>query len=147
MSPLTSHKIVEKIMHEHDALREKVRRIHTVLAQPDPSQPEINLLLREYMNALIVHFSNEEDEGFFDEVTASAPRLERSASRLCMEHKKLVRQVDELCRFAAAGSPSIVWWRELSLRCHEFNKQLMHHESEENRLLQQAHQIDIGPND
>jgi hypothetical protein len=56
----------------------------------------------------------------------------------------MLRDADELCRFAAAGSPSMPWWRELSLRCHEFSKRLMQHEHEENRLLQEARQSDIG---
>ena len=46
-------------------LRDKVQRIHSVLAEPEPAQAEIDALLREFLNTLIVHFSNEENEGFF----------------------------------------------------------------------------------
>jgi iron-sulfur cluster repair protein YtfE (RIC family) len=131
-------------MQEHDALREKVHRIHTVLVQPEPSLDDVEMLLREFHHALTVHFSNEEEEGFFDEVITCAPRLATPAGRLCEEHRQLIRKVEELCRFATAGSPSIVWWRELSTRCHEFNRQLMRHEREENQLLQEAHQGETG---
>jgi iron-sulfur cluster repair protein YtfE (RIC family) len=140
----TKPEVVEKVMHEHDALRKKVHRIHSVLAQPDPTPDEIETLLREFMSTLVVHFSTEENEGFFNEVTAQAPRLASRAGRLCIEHQQLLRQAEELCQFAAAGSPSMPWWRELHCRCHEFSKELMHHESEENKLLQEAHQSDIG---
>ena len=34
----TETEIVEQIMHEHDALRDKLHRIHTVLAEPGPAQ-------------------------------------------------------------------------------------------------------------
>ena len=37
----TETEIVEQIMHEHDALRDKVKRIHAVLAEPGPAQDEI----------------------------------------------------------------------------------------------------------
>ena len=69
-TPTTQSEIVERVMHEHDALRDKVQRIHSVLADPTPAQTEIDVLLREFLHALIVHFANEEDEGFFAEVTA-----------------------------------------------------------------------------
>jgi hypothetical protein len=41
----------------------------------------------------------------------------------------------------------MVGWRELNCRCHEFIRQLMQHEREENKLLQEAHQVDIGAHD
>jgi iron-sulfur cluster repair protein YtfE (RIC family) len=144
MNTTTKHDVVERIVQEHDALRAKVGRIHAVLAKPQPAADEIETLLHEFLNALIIHFSNEEDDGFFVEVTAQAPRLAGQAGQLCVEHKQLIRQVDELCRFAAAGSPSVLWWRELRSRCHEFSKRLMRHEREECNLLQEAHQADLG---
>jgi hypothetical protein len=97
------------------------------------------------MSALIAHFSNEEkEEGFFVEVTQCAPQLSVQAGDLCNEHKRLLCFVDELCQFASSGSPSMDWWRELSSRCHEFCRQLMQHERHESRLLQQAHEVDVG---
>ena len=144
---ITSREIFEKIKQEHDALREKFRRIHDVLAGPEIAAEEMTRLLREFHNALTVHFSNEESDGFFEEVTTHAPRLAGRADQLCVEHEQLLHKATELCRFAETGSPSMAWWRELSSRCHEFSKQLMHHESEENKLLQQAHQDDIGASD
>jgi hypothetical protein len=136
---------IEQVMLEHNALREKIKKIHSVLAGSIPDQEEIESLLRDFMLALIVHFTNEElDEGFFAEISAHAPRLAGRAGQLCVEHEALLREVDELCRFAAAGSPSMPWWRELNSRCHELTKRLMQHEHEENQLLQEAHQTDIG---
>jgi iron-sulfur cluster repair protein YtfE (RIC family) len=132
------------MLREHNALRDKVRRIHTIMAQPDPAPNEIESLLREFSHALLVHFTNEEREGFLDAVTAHSPRLAGRAGAFCVEHRELLREADELYRFATAGSPSMPWWRELKSRCHEFSKRLMHHEHEENMLLQDAHQTDIG---
>jgi iron-sulfur cluster repair protein YtfE (RIC family) len=139
--------IIEMIMQEHDTLRDKVHRIHSTLAKPEPAPDEIENLMREFLQALVAHFSNEENDGFFTEVTTSEPRLTERADKLCVEHKELLHAADELCRFAGAGSPSMSWWRELHVRCHEFNKRLMRHEHEENRLLQEAHQSDIGAYD
>jgi hypothetical protein len=104
--------------------------------------------LNEFQSALKVHFSNEElAEGFFEQITAHAPRLSNQAGRLCVEHEELTRKAAELCQFAMAGCPSMSWWRELSNRCQQFSRQLMHHESDESKLLQQAYLEDISAND
>ena len=79
--------------------------------------------------------------------SSGAPRLAGRADRLCLEHEQFLHRATELCRLAEAGTSSMAWWRELSSRCHKFSKQLMHHESEENKLLQQAHQDNIGASD
>jgi hypothetical protein len=139
----TETEIVEQVMHEHDALRDKVRRIHAVLTKPGPAQDEIDELLREFLTTLVVHFANEENEGFFREVTACAPQLAERAGKLCVEHRQMLHDAKELCRFAAAGSPSMPWWRELRSRCHEFSKRLMEHEVEEHKLLHESHLADM----
>lgn len=134
--------IVEQILHEHDVLRDKLKHIHAVLAEP-PVQNEIEALLREFLTTLVVHFSNEEDEGFFREVTACAPFLKDRAAKLCVEHRQMLHDANELCRFAAAGSPSIPWWRELKSRCQEFSRRVMQHELDESKLLHESHLADI----
>ncbi len=146
-TPTTQSEIVERVMHEHETLRDKVQQIRSVLANPTPEQAEIDVLLREFLHALIVHFANEEDEGFFAEVTTKAPCLAASAARLCIEHRQMLRDAEELCRFATAGSPSMPWWRELNSRCYAFNARFMNHECQENKLLHEAHKADIGAYD
>ncbi len=143
-SPKMESAIIERIMQEHDALHDKIRKIHTVLAGPDPAEVEIENLLREFLSTLVVHFAHEEDEGFFAEVAAHAPTLAGSAAHLCVEHRQLLHEATELCQFASAGSPSMVWWRELRTRCHEFHKRLMNHECQENKLLHEARKNDTG---
>jgi hypothetical protein len=145
--PATQSEIVGRIMHEHDALREKVQGIHAVLADPTPNQTEIDGLLREFMHALVVHFANEEDEGFFATIAAKAPRLACLAAQLCAEHRQMLREAEELCRFASAGSPSMTWWRELNSRCHAFSMRFMNHECQENKLLHEAHMANMGAYD
>jgi hypothetical protein len=140
---ITSHDLFEKHKLEHDALREKFRRIHGVLASSEIAAEEMASLLHELRNALTVHFSNEESDGFFGEITARAPRVANRADQLRLEHEQFLQKATELCQLAkASGSPMA--WRELCSRCHEFIKQLMHHESEENKLLQEVYQRDIG---
>lgn len=137
--------LAEKIVQEHGALRQKVQAIDSVLSSHNPNTQEIETLLREFLAALKIHFANEDEEGFFTEVAARAPQHRERAGTLCIEHRELLRQADELCRFAEAGSPSMPWWRELTGRCHEFSKRLANQEREEHRLLDEAHHAGMGP--
>lgn len=143
-TPTATHEMFEKMHREHDVLREKLARIHDVVSGVVPAPDEINSLLTEFETALDVHFSTEETDGFFDEVTGYSPALAGEAGRLCVEHRELQREAAELCRFAMSGSPSMPWWRELAARCHTFSHKLMHHESAENRLLQMAYRREEG---
>ena len=143
----TQSEIIGQIMREHDALRDKVQRIHAVLAEPTPDQSEIDALLREFMHTLVVHFANEEGEGFFTTIAAKAPHLARSAAKLCAEHRQMLYDAGELCRFASAGSPSLTWWRELNSRCHAFGMRFMSHECQENKLLHEAQKANTGAYD
>jgi hemerythrin len=137
--------VVQLIVRDHEALREKISRIHSVLADPVPDRTEIDSLLRELLDALQLHFATEEEEeGFFSEITAHSPRLVGTAARLCVEHRHLAKEAEELSRFATAGSPSMPWWRELRTRCHSLSKRLMQHENDEHELLHEAHSADIG---
>jgi hemerythrin len=141
--PTTQTDIAENIMREHDALRHKLHTIHTVLAARDPNPADIEMLMREFLNALVVHFANEEDDGFFRHIGAQSPRLAATAGRLAVEHRELLHEAEELCRFANNGCASMPWWRELNSRCHNFNSRLMRHECEENQLLKQSRRVDI----
>jgi iron-sulfur cluster repair protein YtfE (RIC family) len=139
--------VIESIEREHEALREKLRFIHEALAAHHLRGEKLAELLHNLHDTLVVHFSNEEFHGFFGEITARAPQLKSSADKLCAEHQAMLHRASELVRFAAAGTGSEAWWRELRSGFQVFSKELMHHESNENALLQRAYQEDIGTND
>ena len=146
-SPRLDSPIIERVMQEHDALHVKIHKIPSVLSGPVPAEEEIESLLREFLSTLVVHFATEEDEGFFTEITKRDPALATSAAKLGVEHRDLLHEANVLCQFAGAGCPSMLWWRELQTRCHAFNKRLMQHECQENKLLHEAHKNDAGAYD
>lgn len=143
--PLPQPGVADRIVHEHGALRQKIEGINSVLSGPRPEPTEVDRLLREFLTALHVHFTTEESEGFFTAIVTNAPQHAERAGELCIEHRQLLHDADDLCRFAEAGSPSMPWWRELTGRCHEFNKRLARHEREEHRLMNEAHHVGMGP--
>ncbi len=143
--PLPQPGVADRIVQEHGALRQKIEGINSVLSGPRPEPTEVDCLLREFLTALQVHFTTEENEGFFTEIVMNAPQHAERAGELCIEHRQLLHDADDLCRFAEAGSPSMPWWRELSGRCREFTKRLTRHEREEHRLRDEAYHAGMGP--
>jgi hypothetical protein len=137
-SPYTNHEAFGRLRAEHEGLREQLGRVHDAIKSMAPAPTEIKALLDEFEEALVVHFDHEEMDGFFETVAGQAPALRGEADRLGAEHHLLRNQAADLCRFAASGSASMPWWRELALRCHVFSQKLMQHESAENALLQIA---------
>jgi hypothetical protein len=136
--------VFENIQREHDLLREQLGHIHRLLSRHDTPGDQIAAQLQHFHGELIDHFWNEQNDGFFADVVTQAPNLTTQARKLCAEHRAILLKVSELARFAAAGYGSEAWWRELKSRFQVFSKLLMRHESDENSLLQQAHQHDIG---
>jgi hypothetical protein len=128
----------DSLHEEHENLLEQLGRVHDAIKSMAPAPTEIMGLLDEFEQALAHHFVHEEMGGLFDAVASHAPSLANEANRLNAEHHLLRNQATELCRFAASGSASMAWWRELASRCHVFSQKLMQHESAENVLLQMA---------
>jgi hemerythrin len=143
----SDRQVFEEIRDEHEALRKKLGKIHQVLAAPCVRGDEVASLLFDLRKTLATHFENEEHKGFFDDITTHAPRLNPQAKRLCSEHVEILHTASELAQFASVGIDSKASQRELGSRFHTLSKQLMDHESEENALLQQAYQEDIGGHD
>jgi iron-sulfur cluster repair protein YtfE (RIC family) len=144
---LSDHGSIEKIQKEHEELRSKLAQIHHALPQGAGHRAEIESQLRDLRDALALHFEHEEHEGFFDDITERAPRLNPQADKLCTEHEQMLQTAGKLAQLASAETGGEAWLTELHARFREFSKQLMHHESEENALLQQAFQEDIGAHD
>jgi hypothetical protein len=144
---LNSREALENTKQEHDALRDKLRRIHEVMIGVEIKADAIATLLLDLKNALQAHFANEESGGFFNQLTTHSPHLAYQTDTLCVEHGQLLYKAMELYQFATAGSRSMDWWRALGYQFHAFSRELMHHESEENKLLQQIYQDDIGTSD
>jgi len=130
--------VLEKVEQEHESLRSNLGHVHSVLDDRAVSRKELLKQLNHLHTSLVDHFWSEENEGFFEEVTAHAPTLVPQAHELCAEHQEMMRKATELLRFAAAGAASEMWRLELKSRFQAFSKQLMHHESVETSLLQRS---------
>ena len=139
--------IFGRIDAEHQELRDLLARIHRTLANDQSSVEEVTKLLRTLCDDLRAHFRNEEEQGFFSQITDHAPRLTSHADSLCGEHLEMLLDAEALAKQSEMGDGTDRWRQALSEAFHSLSKQLMHHESEENQLLQQAYSEDIGGQD
>jgi iron-sulfur cluster repair protein YtfE (RIC family) len=139
--------VYEQTHLEHEQLRERIKFLHQRFEARPATPDEIVRLLSELRAALATHFNNEECEGFFEQIVTRAPQLSRQALKLTHEHVDMLERLDAIVRAAEIAAAESVIPAELSARFHEFSKTLMHHESEENGMLQSAYQDDLGTKD
>jgi len=144
---LSKPSVYELTRLEHVQIRNQLRELHRVLALQQTSLEEVERLLQELRAGLHQHFCNEEREGFFEQIVARAPQLSRQADSLTHEHADMIEELDSILRSTQRGEVQPVCWRTLALRFEDFMKCLMHHESEENGMLQQAYVDDLGTKD
>lgn len=139
--------VYERTQLEHEQLREKIGNLHQRFAARGATPDEIVRLLRDLRGALATHFNNEECEGFFEQIVTRAPQLSRQAQHLTHEHLDMLEQLDSLVRASEFAAEEGAVPQELATRFHAFSKHLMHHESEENGMLQSAYGDDLGTKD
>jgi iron-sulfur cluster repair protein YtfE (RIC family) len=144
---VSSCPVYEQALQEHEFLREQLKFLHHQLELQQVPLAEIERLLSELRGHLEAHFHSEEREGFFDQVLTCAPQHSRRVGNLTQEHVELLGGLDSLIGLAGCGAGQPQYWRVLALRFEDFMRKLMHHESEENDVLQQAYQDDLGTKD
>ena len=138
---------VEQVEREHEELRQLLGTIHKSLAEPSSSMSLVAQQLATLCDKLECHFRTEEDGGFFAQITDQAPRLSDQADKLCEEHRAMLDEAQAIAAKATLSDPSNDLRQEIQSVFHEFSKHLMHHEHEENEMLQKAYWDDIGPAD
>ena len=137
----------QKLLEDHQALKDLLARIERALQKRDLPIPEVGKLLGELGDRLVKHFELEEQGGYFAEALLQAPRLVARANELLAQHPKMCTQADKLLELAGAEENAEGWWQKTRERFLAFKEEVMRHESKEDGLLQEAYQQDIGAND
>jgi iron-sulfur cluster repair protein YtfE (RIC family) len=143
----SNEEALKRIQEEHHELRELLGKIHQALTQHRQDIAEVSSLLNTLKDQIEEHFREEEEGGFFEQITDQAPRLQHRAGEVRDQHADLSERISQLCVQASTGSGDESWWQEMERQFHDFSKELMHHEGRENELLQDAYAQDIGPTD
>lgn len=136
--------IYDEIRREHEHLRELLGNLHQALIERREAANKLSEMMTSLQEHVRVHFHEEEEGGFFSEVTAQAPRMSDRADELKNEHVDLGAMVVELVTIANEENELC---KSLDTKFHDFSRALMQHESKENELLLDAYEDDIGSAD
>ena len=97
--------------------------------------------LREH---LARHFAQEEEGGFLEESLARMPRLAGAAREVLAEHPSLLADLDRLLERLAARDIAPGAWRQAGHDFEAFASRLLAHERNENAVMQQGYNEDLG---
>ena len=97
-----------------------------------------------------MQFSLEETFGYFEDAISVAPHLSERADQLRGQHGELFSAVCDLVECSEQlvyGQCTVDDMRDLAVRCLEFHDRFCRHEYDENELIMQAFEEDIGVGD
>ena len=128
-------------MHRvHAALRHDLDRLPDVLAVP----AEARRFLGELRDHLRQHFRCEEEGGYMSTVLQRRPQSERAVRQLLAEHRPLLEGLDALLKEVGTAERIDDGFRA---RVRTWAELLRRHEAEENVLVEDAFNQDIGQDD
>lgn len=112
-------------------------------------KPTRNLV--SLLNALAVHlqmhFEFEESDGYFSDLARTTPHVSATVEKLLREHEVMLKQVDALVTMAREAFAKAHDTSDLAEQFSLFCDQLTNHEHEENKLIQDVYNVDIGTKD
>ena len=137
----------EFVLDDHDDIRHEIAVIHGALTARLGKVEDVSALLEGQVDSLRRHFAEEEASGLFDTIVEQTPRFANRASSLCQEHAQLLQQIRHVAEKASQTQGTAGWWERIEQLYHDFCKELMHHETAENHLLQESYTEDIAAED
>jgi len=89
------------------------------------------------------HFAQEERGGFMEESLTRMPRLAQAVRGVLAEHPALLADLDGLLEQLAARDNGVLW-RQAGCDFEAFASRLLAHERNENAVLQEGYNEDLG---
>jgi hypothetical protein len=139
---VSSHEpVVDALGHAHAALLHDLHELEEA-ARPGAStgRAELGNRLGAVYWQMIEHFRFEEENGYMDAVRKREPRLERAVQQLAEEHRQLKQDIEALL----SQVPGQGGFGE---QVRTWIGQVRAHEIRENRLVQEAFDLDLGAED
>ena len=144
---------LQEVKQDNVHLRELLDATSAALsgARTHPIRPRALVeLLGRLRDQLATHFSLEEFFGYFEDAVDAAPRLSVKADIYRSQHETLYISICDLTNEAERllyGESHAAGLDLLSLRFHNFYRELQEHEENENDLIMEALYDDIGVGD
>lgn len=137
--------IMGHLLAQHRELHDRMLDARTAFAAasagPTPAVRERLAVLRDH---LARHFEQEERGGFLEESQARMPRLSRAARMVLEEHPALLGDLDRLLERIGARDIGVEPWRQAGRDFEAFASRLLAHERNENAVVQEGYNEDLG---
>jgi hypothetical protein len=130
----------DQLLRAHAALHGALHGLREALNSP----AEARLKLLGLRAIVRDHFRREEQGGYLAPVLLLQPQQERVVRRLLGEHRLLAEALDALVQEAAAATAIEDGFRQ---RVGAWAEELRRHEADENVLVEDAFNRDVGPED
>ncbi|MCH8043150.1 MAG: hemerythrin domain-containing protein [Planctomycetes bacterium] len=137
----------DQIKEEHHSLLHAVESLRGLLRQPSARPAAVAAMLLDLKDRLELHFAHEEFGGYFSEVRDIAPRFSRQIDTLKQQHIEFLSTIDAIGERLDRPSDSTTWRPAIAADFDLFVDVFQRHESEENELIQEALQRDVGTED
>ena len=137
-----NNRVVEALRRAHDALIEDLEQLNRAADGADLTALPARLAATR--THVADHFRFEEENGYMAEVRAREPRLEHAINSLAAQHRELLQSLDTLISRATATKSLDTAIRE---SVKEWVRHIRRHEADENDLMQDAYNFDIGAED
>lgn len=139
----------ELIKREHGELKDLLSQVRSTIHDQQPDAQQARQLIGDLYERIQSHFHHEEAGGYLGEALERAPRLTNQAGRLHEQHETLSEVLGELRNHVQRTVPTDdlrvdAWWKELTDQFQDFLNQLLRHETEEDKLTQEAFNRDVG---
>jgi len=142
--------IMGHLLAQHRELHDHLVDVRAAFASPAASPEgiaEARRRLERLRGLLAGHFAQEERGGFMEESIARMPRLSKAVRGVLAEHPALLAALDKLLEQLAARDSAPEAWRQAGRDFEVFASRLLAHERNENAVLQEGYNEDLGLGD
>ena len=150
-NPDTLSPLIREMIEDHKFIRSSIKRIQEVLRNKVRDRNSLHLALNMIHileDRLASHFKLEEDHGILQDIAEERPRLAEDVRGIIAEHGLMLHQLREIRQ--GRDDPALELKPFLAKTENAFEtfvKTLIHHESNENQLVNEAYNWDIGDKD
>ena len=137
---------LQEIKQDHRELHRLLDKSLTVFTAAALRSNETSDVLGMLYDQIQSHFQLEESFGYFEEAIADQPWLAQRAEQLRTEHDDLAFRMERMVQFAEDSS-DIASVDKLRNEFHGFLAEFRRHESDENELILQAFNDELGVGD
>ncbi len=142
-----SPKALDQIGEEHEILAQLYERILQSLDAGPRCLPATADLVDELAEKLALHFTHEEDGGYYSHVIDVAPWRANAVDALKQQHADLLTAIERIADGIRLARQSPIWWAAIQQEFAAFLRRCADHESRENRLVQEVYVLDVAAAD